>query len=86
MYSGSEGLYEEIVIPTANQIKSATSNTSDFSTTNNDIRYSSINEDTPVNIASNVPNVSSFSQRLSVAEQTEFDDLVASALFMTSCR
>ena len=86
LYSGSEGLYEEIVIPTANQIKSATSNTGEFSTTNDDIRYSSINEDTPVNIASNVPNISSFSQRLSVAEQTEFDDLVASALFMTSCR
>lgn len=50
------------------------------------ILYSSINEDTPINIASNVPNISSFSQRLSVAEQTEFDDLVASALFMTSCR
>lgn len=77
---------KELVAVNPNQIKSATSNTGEFSTTNNDIRYSSINEDTPVNITSNVPNVSSFSQRLSVAEQVEFDSLVSSALFMTSCR
>lgn len=39
LYSGGEGMYEELVVPTPNQIKSATSNTGEFSTANNDIRY-----------------------------------------------
>jgi len=41
LYSGRKGKYEEIVVPTANQIKSAESNNGDFSTTNNDIYASS---------------------------------------------
>ena len=37
LYSGAEGRYEEIVVPTPNQIKSAESNIGTFSRTNNDI-------------------------------------------------
>ena len=38
LYTGREGKYEEIVITNPNQIKSATSNNGEFSTTNDDIR------------------------------------------------
>lgn len=37
LYSGGEGRFEEIVVPTANQIKSATDNTGEFSTEDNNI-------------------------------------------------
>lgn len=37
LYSGAEGRYEEIVVPTPNQIKSAESNIGTFSRTNDDI-------------------------------------------------
>lgn len=39
LYSGSEGRYEEIVVPTPNQIKSAESNIGTFSRTNDRIDY-----------------------------------------------
>lgn len=38
LYSGSEGIYEEIVIANPNQIKSAINNTGDFNTNDPDIR------------------------------------------------
>lgn len=85
LYSGSEGMYEEIVVPTANQIKSATFNTGEFSTTNNDIRYSSITE-SKTNIASNIPSVQSMQDRLPIEQRENFASLVASAVIESSCR
>jgi hypothetical protein len=43
LYSGAEGRYEEIVVPTPNQIKSATDNNGDFSRNNDDIDYDTVN-------------------------------------------
>lgn len=39
LYSGAEGKFEEIVVPTANQVKSATNNVGTYSRTNDDTRY-----------------------------------------------
>lgn len=39
LYSGTEGIYEEIVIPKSNQIKSATNNNGEFSLNDDDIRF-----------------------------------------------
>lgn len=39
LYSGTEGKFEEIVVPTANQVKSATNNVGTYSRTNDDTRY-----------------------------------------------
>lgn len=77
LYSGSEGIYEEIVIANPNQIKSATSNIGEFSTTNDDIRYSSVTE---------LPSIPAFAERLPVAQQAKFGFLVISAEISASCR
>ena len=61
----------------ANQVKSATSNNGEFSTTNDDIRYSSIDE---------LPSIQTFAQRLPVSQQADFVSAVASAEISTSCR
>lgn len=39
LYSGTEGKFEEIVVPTANQVKSATNNVGTYSRTNDNTRY-----------------------------------------------
>lgn len=39
LYSGAEGKFEEIVVPAANQVKSATNNVGTYSRTNDDTRY-----------------------------------------------
>lgn len=39
LYSGTEGKFEEIVVPAANQVKSATNNVGTYSRTNDDTRY-----------------------------------------------
>ena len=73
---------------------------SEIETSNDDVMdvldddlFSSITETEPitidnskVSIGNNVPNIQSFSQRLPLSEQSEFDSLVASAAFQTSCR
>ena len=71
----------EIVVVNPNQIKSATSNTGEFSTTNDDIRYSSVTE-RPIK----VPSVTSFAERLQVQQQPKFASLVARGEISTSCR
>lgn len=71
----------EYVVFNPNQIKSATSNTGEFSTTNDDIRYSSITE-----MASDIPSVQSFQERLPVDQQAKFASLVESAIIQSSCR
>lgn len=65
----------------SNQIKSATDNIGSFSTTNNDIRYSSITEQ-PIK----VPSVTSFAERLPAQQQPKFAYLVARGEISTSCR
>ena len=71
----------EIVAIYPNQIKSATSNTGEFSTTNDDIRHSSVTEQ-PIK----VPSVTSFAERLPVQQQPKFASLVARGEISTSCR
>lgn len=39
LYSGTEGKFEEIVVPTANQVKSAANNVGTYSRTNDNTRY-----------------------------------------------
>ena len=64
-----------------NQLKSATDNVGTFSTTNDDIRYSSITEQ-PIK----VPSITSFAERLQVQQQPKFAYLVARGEISTSCR
>lgn len=71
----------QLVVNNPNQIKSATSNNGEFSTTNNDIRYSSVTEQ-PIK----VPSVTSFAERLQVQQQPKFASLVARGEISTSCR
>lgn len=75
----SEGT--EYVVFNPNQAKSATNNNGDFSTTNNDIRYSSVDE-----VAITAPSVQSLQERLPVDQQPQFAKMVASADIETSCR
>ncbi|AXF52200.1 MAG: putative RNAP associated protein fused to zincin protease [crAssphage sp. isolate ctcc615] len=74
---------EEIqyAVKNSNQIKSATSNNGDFSTINDDIRYSSVTE-----VASNIPSVRSMQDRLTAEQQPKFASLVESAAIQSSCR
>ena len=64
-----------------NQAKSATDNNGEFSTTNNDTRYSSVDE-----VAITSPSVQSLQERLPVDQQPQFAKMVASADIETSCR
>ena len=68
-----------------NQIKSATDNIGAFSNEDDNIYHSSVTEER-VTIMSNVPSIASISDILPLAQQPEFDALVASAEFETSCR
>lgn len=69
-----------IMATNPNQIKSAESNIGTFSTTDNNIRHSSITE-----IAKNVPSITSFKERLPLSQQGKFASLVASAEISSSC-
>ena len=60
-----------------NKLKSATDNTGEFSTINDDIRYSSVTE---------LPSIPAFAERLPVAQQARFGSLVTSAEISTYCR
>ena len=71
----------EIIIRKPYQVKSATYNTGEFSSTNDDIRYSSITEQ-PIK----VPSVTSFAERLPAQQQPKFASLVARGEISTSCR
>lgn len=64
-----------------NQLKSATENTGTFSTTNDDIRYSSITEQSII-----APSVQSFQERLPAQQQSKFASLLARGEIETSCR
>lgn len=68
-----------------NQIKSATDNVGTFSNENDDIYHSSVTEER-ITLMPNVPSIASISDILPLAQQPEFDALVASAEFETSCR
>ena len=68
-----------------NQIKSADDNIGAFSNKDDDIYHSSVTEGR-VTLMSNVPSIASISDMLPLEQQPEFDALVASAEFETSCR
>ena len=71
------GYETQYFVKNPNQVKSATNNVGTFSTTNDDIRYSSVTE---------LPSIPAFAERLPVAQQAKFDSLVASAEISTYCR
>ena len=64
-----------------NQVKSATENIGTFSTTNNDIRHSSITEHT-----TKVASISSFIDRLPISQQAKFATMIKQGDIKTSCR
>ena len=72
---------QEYVAIRSNQIKSATDNIGTFSTTDNNVRHSSVTE-RPIK----VPSVTSFAERLQVQQQPKFASLVARGEISTSCR
>ena len=72
-----DNVIEEYIVSNPNQIKSATDNSGTFSTTNDDIRYSSVTE---------LSSIPAFAERLPVAQQARFGSLVTSAEISTSCR
>lgn len=69
------------IINKANNVKSADSNTGEFSTTNDDIRYSSTTE-APVKY----PSVSAFSERLPIDQQAQFNASVNVGEISTACK
>lgn len=71
------GYETQYYVKNPNQVKSATDNVGTFSTTNDDIRYSSVTE---------LPSIPAFAERLPVAQQAKFGSLVTSAEISTSCR
>lgn len=73
--------YEEYVAINPNQIKSATSNTGEFSTTNDDIRYSSVTEQ-----PNRQQSVQAFTERLPIEEQAQFMRSIALGDVSTTCR
>ena len=75
----------ELVVFNPNQIKSATDNIGTFSNKDNDIYHSSVTEES-ITLMSNVPSIASISDMLPLKQQPDFDALVASAEFETSCR
>lgn len=75
----------EILVPSPNQIKSATDNIGTFSNEDDDIYHSSVTEES-ITLMSNVPSIASISDMLPLEQQPKFDALVASAEFETSCR
>lgn len=77
--------YNEFVVKNSNQIKSATDNTGAFSTEDDNIYHSSVTEER-ITLMPNVPSIASISDILPLEQQPDFDALVASAEFETSCR
>lgn len=74
-----------VVVFSPNQIKSATDNTGAFSNEDDDIYHSSVTEER-ITLMPNVPSIASISDILPLEQQPEFEALVASAEFETSCR
>lgn len=87
LYSNNiEGVGEDsYMILNSNQIKSATGNIGVFSNEDDNIYHSSVTEER-ITLMSNIPSIASISDILPLAQQPEFDALVASAEFETSCR
>lgn len=75
----------EYVAFNPNQVKSATGNVGTFSNEDDDIYHSSVTEER-ITLMPNVPSIASISDMLPLAQQPEFNTLVASAEFETSCR
>ena len=75
----------EFVVKNSNQVKSATNNVGAFSNEDDDIYHSSVTEER-ITLMPNVPSIASISDMLPLEQQPEFDALVASAEFETSCR
>ena len=71
----------QLVVNNPNQIKSATSNNGEFSTTNNDIRFSSVTEQ-----PNRQQSVQAFTERLPIEEQAQFMRSVARGDISTACR
>ena len=72
--------YDELVVFNPNQIKSATDNIGTFSTTDNNVRHSSITEHT-VKVAS----ISTFTDRLPISQQAKFATMVGQGDVKISC-
>ena len=70
LYSGAEGRYEEIVIPTPNQIKSAESNIGTFSRTNDRIDYYNEEEESAFGV--------SYKGESKIQLQSKIDDRIKS--------
>nr|DAJ44477.1 MAG TPA: PolyVal ADP-Ribosyltransferase [Crassvirales sp.] len=87
LYSNKiEGVGEDsYMVLNSNQIKSATDNTGAFSNKDDDIYHSSVTEER-ITLMPNVPSIASISDMLPLEQQPEFDALVASSEFETSCR
>ena len=81
-------LSDIFIVYNPNQIKSATSNNGEFSTTNDDIRHSSVNDNidtTTINLTqTQSPQV--FKDNLSLENQAKFASLMAEDEFIISCR
>lgn len=71
----------DYLVKNSNQIKSATSNTGEFSTTNDDIRFSSLIEQ-----PNRQQSVQAFTERLPIEEQAQFMRSVARGDISTACR
>lgn len=71
----------EFVVPNPNQIKSATYNVGTFSTTDDNIRHSSITEYTP-----KVASVTAFTDRLPVSQQAKFSGLYERGEVESACQ
>ena len=65
-----------------NQVKDAVDNNGDFFNENDDIRFSSVDEEVVIN----APSVESMKHRLPVSDRAIFTSLVASAELSTSCK
>lgn len=70
LYSGAEGRYEEIVVPTPNQIKSAESNIGTFSRTNDRIDYYNEEEESAFGV--------SYKGESKIQLQSKIDDRIKS--------
>lgn len=79
------GYETQYFVKSSNQVKSATDNIGTFSNEDDDIYHSSVTEER-ITLMPNVPSVASISDMLPLEQQPEFDALVTSAEFETSCR
>ena len=77
---GERFSYGEFVIFDPNQVKSATDNIGTFSTTDNNIRHSSITEHT-----AKVASISTFTDRLPISQQAKFATMVGQGDIKVSC-